>query len=251
MALSPAWSQEVEQIEVPISNPGEPGYLHLSNHNGTITIKGYNGNSVKVKITSSKDKKDKGKNKYGLKRIDKQASNVSITEDQNEVSINTGNNSRMDFEIEVPMNFSLNLSTHHNGDVEVRNVNGVHEVDSHHGGIALYDVSGTVVADTHHGSIKVTFDQVEKGLPMAFSTYHGNVDITFPSSVRSDLKMKSDKGDIFTDFDFEPVKPEIEHSNKGSKKEIKLSGWTHGRLGGGGEEMLFKTYHGDIIIRKG
>ena len=37
--------------------------------------------------------------------------------------------------------------------------------------------------------------------------------------------------------------------NNGAK-EIKLSGWTRGSIGSGGPELMFTTYHGDVVIRK-
>ena len=87
---------------------------------------------------------------------------------------------------------------------------------------------------------------------MAFSTYHGDVDITFPPSITGDVKMKSSKGEIFTDFDISLKKPEMEkNTKKNGAKEIKLSGWTRGTIGSGGPELMFTTYHGDIVIRKG
>ena len=41
-----------------------------------------------------------------------------------------------------------------------------------------------------------------------------------------------------------------EEKKKGDKKEIKMTGWTYGSIGQGGEEFMFDTYHGDIILRK-
>jgi hypothetical protein len=40
-------------------------------------------------------------------------------------------------EIIIPTSFSVKVSTHHNGDVLVSNVNGQIEISAHHGDVAI------------------------------------------------------------------------------------------------------------------
>jgi len=244
-------AQDPEVISVPLSSPGETGILKIHNHNGTIEIVGHNGSTVEIEIVGEEDKdKDDRPKRRGLKRIPNKSMGVSITEEDNYVHINASNNSRKDYFIKVPTRFSLNVSSHHNGEITIRNVIGELEINSHHGGIQMENVGGAVIADTHHGSIEVSLQEITNGVPMAFTTYHGDVDISFPSNLNADVKMKSAKGDIYTDFDFAMTKPKLEESKKGKRKQIKVSGWTYGSIGGGGAELMFDTYHGDVILRK-
>lgn len=243
-------AQKRDAIEVPLSSPNESGMLKVNVHSGAINVTAHNKDYVEVTLNEKEGKSSNNKTRSGLKRIIKQGLDVTISEDDNEVQIISSQNKQIDIDIKVPTNFSLFLSTHHNGDVYVNGTSGEIEVQSHHGGIRMEDVSGSVVANTHHGAIVVTMDDVTRDTPMAFTTYHGDVDISFPANLGGKLKMKSSKGDIYTDFDFEPLKPKVTTTNKGSKKEIKLEGWTYGLIGSGGDELTFKTYHGDVIIRK-
>lgn len=242
-------AQHEETISVPLTNPGEQGYLKLSNHSGTVDVKGYDGDEILIYVYGEIERKvkDNGKRK-GLKRIANRSLDISIVEEGNVVKIGSSNNPK-NYELQVPRNFSLSISTHHNGQITIDGINGELELNAHHGGIKATNISGSVIADTHHGEILVTFDDVDEDEPMAFTTYHGDVDVTFPASFNGDLKMKSSRGDIYTDFDFEPLKSEVEESSKGSRKEIRVSKWTYGKVGNGGEAMMFDTYHGDIIIR--
>ncbi len=243
-------AQQREPIQVPLSNPGQEGSLIVNVHNGAVDVTTHNKNEVEV-ILKDKDTKNENKgNRSGLRRIAKQNIDVSISEDDNEVIIRSTQNSQVDIAVKVPENFSLFLTSHHNGDVSVEGTKGTIEVQSHHGGIKIKDVSGSVVANTHHGSVVVSLLEVYDNTPMAFTTYHGDVDVSFPTNLNGKLKMKSSKGDIYTDFDFEAVKPKVLTTTKGSKREIKLEGWTHGLVGASGAELTFKTYHGDVIIRK-
>lgn len=245
-------AQSGEQISVSLTDPSAAGDLKIYNHNGTIDIIGYEGSTVEIEINGSDNDDDKSNKptRRGLKRIPNNSMGVSITEEDNSVYVKSSNNNHKSYVIKVPRNFSLQVSTHHNGQITISNVEGSLELNAHHGGIELENVAGAVIADTHHGEIKVTFTEVYDDYPMAFTTYHGDVDISFPSSLNADLKMKSAKGDIYTDFDFEVSAPEVEKSSSGRKKEIKVGGWTRGRVGSGGPDILFDTYHGDVIIRK-
>ena len=242
--------QNSETVTVALSNPGEEGSLLLYNHNGTITVEGYTGRDVEVEIKSKNGSDRKSSKRAGLKIIPKSALGVSILEEDNEVHISASNNERRDYHIKVPTNFSLQLSTHHNGKIYISNVVGEHEINGHHGDIELHNIGGSVVADTHHGEIEVSMTDIYQDAPMAFTTYHGDVEVSFPPSISAILKMKSGKGDIYTDFDIDILDQEVERSNDRGIKKIKLGGWTKGKVGSGGPELLMDTYHGDIVVRK-
>ncbi|MFT4566121.1 MAG: DUF4097 and DUF4098 domain-containing protein YvlB [Saprospiraceae bacterium] len=240
-----------EEVTVDLSESSKSGTLDIRNHDGTITIEGYSGNQVIVQVFSPEEKKpnDGRKGKNGLKRISMNAVDVEIYEEDNYVNVD-GGKKRTDFIIKVPQKFDLKVHAHHNGTVKVSNISGQMEIISHHGSIRLKDVAGSLVADTHHGEIKANFLSINDN-PMAFSTYHGDVDITFPEGVSFDAKIKSEKGDIYTDFDvsMNAVNKETKSSRSG-KKQIKIGGWMTGQFGSGGKEYLFNTYHGDIVIQK-
>jgi len=240
-----------EEVIVQLSNPSNRGTLDIRNHDGTITIEGYNGNEVVVQVSSPEDNdsNDGKSNKRGLKKISMHSISVDIYEEENHVTIDGGKN-RTDFIIKVPKNFDLLARAHHNGDIKIENVSGQMEIISHHGSIRLNDVSGSLVADTHHGEIKANFLSISDN-PMAFSTYHGDVDISFPVGTSFNGKLKSEKGDIYTDFEVEMNPLSSKTKSTGTKmKNIKIGGWMTGKFGNGGQEYLFNTYHGDIIIQK-
>lgn len=245
-----AQEQYTKEISVPLSNPNAPGKLKVDLYNGGITVEGHSGKEVLVTMKTFASEDDGKRNKDGLRRIPNTGVEFEILEEENTVEIDGNHRGRTDFVVKVPRNFSLSIGTHHNGDVIVRNVSGEIEVDAHHGGMVLENVGGSVVADTHHGEIKVSFSSIKAGTPMAFSTYHGDVDITFPSSINASAKMKSDRGDIYADFDLKTSTPEPVQTTDGKQKKIEISSWIYANLGSGGPEYMFTTHHGDIILRK-
>ena len=252
LTIVSAQSVHEETFNVPLSDPNKPGKLEVSIHNGGITIEAYSGKEVVIQMKAVEpEDKEEASTREGLKRISGSALDVEISEEDNEVEIDGGNSGRTDFAVKVPVNFTLRISTHHNGDIKVKGVKGEMELDAHHGAIYMEDVAGSAIADTHHGEIKGNFTSITSDNPMAFSTYHGDVDITFPSNAGFEAKVKTTKGDIFTDFDLEMKMQNPEQStDEDGRKEIKIGGWMYGTVGSGGQEYMFNTYHGDIILRK-
>jgi len=250
-SLALAQKQSSEVFEIPLSDPNAPGKLRVDLHDGSITVEGYSGKDVILSLVTYGRNEGSSTSKNGLKRIPNVGSGFEIVEADNVVMVQGSRKSRMDFIIKVPWEFSLYLGAHHNGDIKVNNVKGEFELDSHHGGIKLTDIEGAVVADTHHGAIVANFKSIQSNTPMAFSTYHGDVDITFPASTNATVKMRSEKGDIYTDFDLQlnTPKPKTVPMAKGGSR-IEVSQWIQSDIGSGGPSFMFTTHHGDVILRK-
>ena len=245
--------QEAQEFTIPLSEPGEAGTLVANMHRGSIRIEGYSGKEVKIKVISPEEDEvpNRDRSKSGLKRIPNTAAQFNVEEDDNVVTISGIQSRRVDFKVMVPTAFSLKLRTHHDGFISVKNVSGNIEADGHHEDIEMSGISGSVVADTHHGDITIGFNEVTENTPMAFSTYHGDIDVTFPGGVDSSTKIKTTKGEIYTDFDLD-LKVELTNveSRSGKGTKIQVGGWLKGDLGSGGAEYMFSSYHGDVIIRK-
>ncbi len=249
-----AQEESVELFSVPLSNPSNPGKLIVEQLSGSIDVLAYEGNEVTVKASFGNRKehyKDKNE-KSGLKRIQNSSMKISAEEKNNTVQIiNEQWNRTTNLEIKVPSNFSLKLSTVNKGNISVKGVKGELEISNVNGEITVEDVHGSASADTVNGDIKVDFLSVTNDASMAFSSMNGDLEVSFPSSTKADLKLKSEMGDIFTDFEMEvdKQKPVVDKNTSGGSYKVKIEQWVNGTINGGGPEMLFKTFNGDIIIR--
>lgn len=87
---------------------------------------------------------------------------------------------------------------------------------------------------------------------MSFTTFNGDVDVTFPASLKGDLRIDAGRGDIYTDFDVtqQPVAPKVDRSSSRGGSRFEISGEVHASVGGGGPSIHFKTFNGDVYIRK-
>ena len=191
----------------------------------------------------------------GLKRIAGGTSlNLTAEEKNNRVEISTESYARpVDLTIKVPQNFSLKLSTVNNGDIVVDNVSGELEISNVNGLIQLNQVSGSAVANTVNGNLIATFKSVTAGAPMAFSTLNGKVDVTLPGNARAALKMKSERGNVYSDFDVAVDKSaaKVTRTTQGGLTRLSTDDWTYGKINSGGPEIMLKSFNGDIYLRKG
>lgn len=259
LAISFAYSlaQDTEQITVKLSDPGKPGYLHANLINGTIKVSSYTGKDVVISASvPGKTEKKEERNADGMRKISSSGGfEINATQRDNKIEVSTRFVDRtMNLSIQVPQKFSLKLSTINNGKIVVENVDGNHEVSNINGSIYLMAVDGAVVANTINGNITVSLNSISANTPMAFSSLNGDVDVTFPANLKANVKAKSDRGDVYSDFDIDIDKStsKIEtkaDADKGMYK-IKRDDWTRGKINGGGAEIMLKTMNGNVKIRK-
>ena len=247
-----------EQIVVPLSKPGQKGTLKVNLLSGSIKVNGYSGKEVIIntQVVNNKDKQEHKHNQKkmeGLKRLNSNAFNLEVEEKDNQLKISSHYTSReINLEIQVPENFSVNLRTINDGDINVTNISGNHELNNVNGDITAIGISGSAIAANVNGVIKIVFDKVTPNTPMAFTTMNDDIDITFPADINALLLMGSKMGEIYTGFDVELIKtkPEVEKSSETGVYKVKIKQDLHAKINKGGPVFKFKNFNGDIIIRK-
>ncbi|GAB3545346.1 DUF4097 family beta strand repeat-containing protein [Spirosoma fluminis] len=252
-----AQSDVKEQLTVSLSDPGKPGFLTVGLVNGSIHVVGYSGKDVVIDAVSTARRHKEGTTEVasnGMKRIaNTNSMEISAEEKDNRIQVSSDSWKRpIDLTIKVPQRFSLKLNTVNQGDITVDNVTGELEVTNVNGAIQLTNISGSAVANTVNGVLKASFKTVDPKTPMAFSTLNGNVDVTLPSTAKASVKIKSDQGDIFSDFDIDIDKnqPKVNRTSQSGMYRVSVEDWVQGKINGGGSEMMMKNMHGNIYIRK-
>jgi hypothetical protein len=245
-----------EQIIVQLSQPGQPGFLSIEHIKGSIKVTGYEGEAVIVNASHRiiNDTNSDKSSTDGMKRIPINNIRLTANEKNNKVTVEAFSPGKtIDLDIKVPKVFSLKIQLYYNGNIDIYNVSGEFELNNLNGHINLDNIAGSAVLNTTDGNMAVNFRDISKDMPMAFTTIYGKIDVTFPSSANISLKMKSDKGEIFSDFDMklEKRKPRLDKSSETGEKKYILEEWTYGKINEGGTEALFKSYDGSIYIRKG
>jgi hypothetical protein len=252
-----AQSDVKEELVVPLSNPGKPYTLKLHQISGSIRVTGYSGKEIIINVSSdghSRKEKDRNSESGGMRKISTgNGYEVKAREDNNTVRIESDNPTRtLNYELKVPQDATLRLATVNGGTIEVNSLRGEIEVSNVNGEIKLAGVSGNVVANTVNGDLVVTFNSVDGKTPMAFSTLNGKIDVTLPASTKANFKVKSDMGEVYSDFDMEIDKsqPQRNKTSQSGLYKISVNDWVYAKINGGGPEIMMKTMHGNIYIRK-
>ncbi len=250
-----AQSEAKDQITVPLTDPTKPYSLTVKLINGSIKVASYAGKEIIIEAQAAAGKKDESKtNAEGMKRI--VADNgleLTAEENNNKIIVHSDSWKRaVNLTLKVPQGGNLKLHTINNGDITVDNINGEMEVNNVNGAIKLSNISGSVVANTVNGNIITTFKSVDAKAPMAFTTLNGNVDITFPATIKTNVKLKSDDGEILSDFDIDidKAQPKTNTTREKGMYKIKIEDWIYGKINGGGPEIMMKNMFGNIYLRK-
>jgi len=255
-----------DRVVIPARNSSHPRMVNIHTLNGGVTVKAYAGRDVVVEShestrTGRDRERARGRESSrapaevdGLKRLDLPGNaGLEIDEEDNVINIRTRPTHNVDVVVSVPRDTSVKVHCTNGGDIVVEGVHGEIDVNNLNGRITLTGISGTVVAHSLNGGIKATIDRVDAAKPISFSTLNGEVDVTLPSDFRANMKMKTDNGDIYSDFDVKldsaRNKPVIEPSNDG-RFHMKADRTVYGTVNGGGQEASFTTFNGRISIRK-
>jgi hypothetical protein len=284
-------AQEVQpdRVTVPLTDPAKPAVVEVSILRGSIQVVGYEGKEVIVEARprekslsgeeedvatdrrrerierrlaeraavlageeeQEKEKKDKA---AGMKLIPLSASGLTVEEENNHVSVEVESWRRAyDLDIKVPAGSSLKLESVHSSGVRVENVGGEIEAENANGGITLLNVSGTVIASTTNGDIEVVLARLTPDKPVSLANFNGDIDLTLPADAKATMRIKSQQGDVYSDFDLAlksaPVRTE-ESGKKSGRFRVSIERAVEGTIGGGGVELKLETFNGDIYIRK-
>jgi hypothetical protein len=247
-----------EKARVPLDDPSRPAKIRAHLMMGGIIVRGADVKEVTVEThaRSEGEPEERPESSRGMKRLVFPGnSGLDITEEDNVVNIKTSSwKVPTDLVITVPRRSSLQLKCMNDGDISVEQVEGEIDADDLNGKITLRNVSGSIVAHSLNGEVRATLDRIDPSKPMSFSTMNGDIDVTLPETLKANVRMKTDNGEIYSDFDVkldsgaQPIASES--GRKDGKYHLRFDRGLHGTINGGGPEFQFTSFNGQIYIRK-
>lgn len=262
----PAVAEGRQQITMPFRDSSMPRKLVVEGGTGSLTIRAYDGQDAIIEYTGREipganvrgNRGGRNEPPAGMHRIGG-SRGLDITEESNTVKVNSqgifGGTAR-DMVIQVPAQTSVNVKTMFGGSMTLENIAGDIEAENFNGQVTINNASGSVVAHSMNGKILVSLSKVPPDKSMSFSTFNGDVDVTLPADTKARFKMRTDFGEIYTDFDVKmeanaPPVVQEEKDNKGkTRRRVRVDGTETGTINGGGPEMQFTTFNGRILIHK-
>ena len=251
-----ARQQSPDRVTVPLSDPSRPALIDVSLVQGSITVRGSNRKDV---LVTARPEADRPSRRYdadasGLRRIP-QAAGFRISAESNRLKISSDSHNRsITFEIEAPARTNLKLRTVNGGEIVVENIDGELDLSNVNGGITLNGVAGSVHAGTTNGSVRASLTRVATDRQMAFTSLNGAIDVTLPPSTKANLRMRSDNGEVYSDFEVQlassaPVVQESRGSN--GRYRLNRNRSIVGSINGGGPEFELRTFNSNVYVRKG
>jgi Toastrack DUF4097 len=258
-AARAAAQDQGDQVTVPFSDPSRIGTISVRVVSGSITVHGADRRDVSVTMAGAPAReriRPPSADAAGLRRLTNPGGLV-VEEAHNEMTVRTGSyRSARNLELTVPRRANLKLNAVNGGAIVVDGVQGEIEANDINGPVTLTDVSGSVVAHSTNGKVLATVRQASADTPMAFTSLNGDIDVTLPAGVKANLKLRTDNGDVYSDFDValrdgssNPVVTDSRQKNGRSRVEIDKS--ISGTVNGGGPEFELRTFNGNIYLRKG
>ena len=244
-----------DRVVVTLSDPSRPSTVKASLINGGITVKAYEGKDIIVEAHPRGHDDSDDDDRPGPKRLNIATTGLNVEEENNQVNIGADAIQRtIDLVIQVPVHTSLHLRAVNDGDIMVTGVDGELDIDDVNGSVTLNKIAGSAVAHALNGKLLVSFTRINQK-PMAFSSLNGDIDVTFPADLKANVSLRSDNGDVFSDFDVnmtpQSSQPVVEDGRShGGKYKVKIDKTVRGTINGGGPEMQFTNFNGGIYIRK-
>lgn len=243
-----------DRVAVPLSDPSRPVVLSVEQVAGSIRVKAYNGKEVIVE-THSNAREGQEETREGLRRVPMTSNGLEVTEENNNVRVRTNSITRqVDVDIQVPVHTSMHLKTVNGKEIVVEGVQGEVDASNINGSVTLTGISGSAVAHALNGRVKVVFAAVDAQKPMSFSSMNGEIDLTFPASLKANVKIKNQNGEVYSDFDMKvapSAQPVVEQSGGKGLHKVKIERSFYVTINGGGPEIQISNFNGAIMIRKG
>ena len=256
------WAQDgSEKITVPLGDPSRPVRVHAQLLSGGIAVRGADIRNVIVEVNSERGRGAREHRNVpvkadGMKQLEMPGnSGLEIVERDNLVTINkTPWSGTSNLTITVPRRASLQLKCLNDGDIEVEQVEGEIDVTDLNGNITLKNVAGSVLAHSLNGEVWATLDRIDGSKPMSFSTMNGDIDVTLPPSLKANIVMKTDHGEIYSDFEVKLDSPSVRSTESGRQADgtyrLRFDRALRGTVSGGGPEFKFTSFNGQIYLRR-
>jgi hypothetical protein len=261
--FSGAAAQNDGRLAIPLTDPSRPVKLQVTLFNGSISVTAHEGSEILISTSEDDDENferwgdndddEPRPDRAGLVRIPNTAVGVTAEENDNTVSIGVDWGGRgVDLAISVPRQTSVQARTVNGDEIRLEGLLGDHELANQNGDVIGIDLSGSAVVTSHNGDIDMSFMQLTPGKTMSFVSFNGDIEVAFPPAIAADLRVNPGRGDVYTDFDvqLQPRSAVVEGASERGRKQVRLEREMRLVVGGGGQEIQFKTFNGEVVIRR-
>jgi hypothetical protein len=208
--------------QVAFSDPSKPGTLKIRIMHGDLTIHGADVKEVSVKSDCAPANPTPRKD--GM-RVLTSSSGFLLTEKDNVATLEYGSEGwtggSADFDITVPRTTSIIVASTARGDFQCSDVSGDVDVRTMSGNVKLDGISGGALVETMNGEIDVRVKELAPARPLSFTSMHGEVTIRVPQDSKANVRFRTHRGVILTNFDDKALVTKTVVSHGRTRMELK------------------------------
>jgi hypothetical protein len=201
-----AGAGEQNQRTFQFADPAAPGKVIIQIGLGDVQVVGAEVTEVTVQSEEPLGGSDEPR-EDGLRRLDSGPGSRVVSSSGNTITIGAGvpfgahgAAGASDMTITVPAATTVVVERSGPGDIHVEKLSGDIEVRAIAGDVVLQDLSGGVAVETVNGDVRAVFTALAAERPVSISAVRGDVDLYVPASAKADVRFRTLRGEILTDF---------------------------------------------------
>jgi|GEM_PF-583451 len=254
-ANRPVLLDETQRFEksYPFSSNGK---IEVSNVSGTIDIKAWNRNEIKLVYIKKADTKEhlndvkveidaqndsfKIEVKYPHSRYSSRHKNNSKRKSRykNKRKWRKGTSASVNFELMVPKNARLDSIGNISGSVTLTNMAGYSKVSVVSGSVRATNLRGTARLNTVSGTVSAAFRDLNKGSDIKLGTISGSVKLIIPSNSNATVTANTLSGSIKNDFGL------LVRKGRYVGRDL------HGKIGSGNVPIRLNSISGSLSLQR-
>ena len=262
--------------ELSFEKPSSDNALIIANINGPVDVVGYDGDKILIEVTKSIRAKtdsrlEQGKAELQLGVMDRADTVILYVQDGCNQFTKSGHSrmqSRgwgyhaqfekdchivydytMSFTVKVPAALHVIANTINNGDVTVKDVDGVVKAGNINGSIRLENLKSPAEATTINGDVDVDY-RVNPDDACRFYSLNGDINASFQPELSADVSFESFNGSFYTNIaSLEKLPLKVQKSSHGDGIRYKIDGNRY-QAGRGGAHLDFETFNGNVYLKE-
>lgn len=245
-------AQQVQTVEVPLSNPGEAVTLEISIQSAEIEVIGEDREDALFEVTVGESER-KILTPSGAQVIKNAGYAFEIEEDENYIGMGTDwRTGKMLVTVRVPRRTSVELHTIQDGALRISNLIGDQQLFNVQGPITATNISGSVIAESINDQIDVSFASIDDIKVSSMETINGDIVVGLSENTAATFQLDTAQGEMTSDFEVETEASEriIERDEDDKKVTVRIENALVAKVNGGGATIRMKSLNGNLHIRK-
>ncbi len=207
LAASSALADGQNQRTIPFADPGAPGKVIIQVGLGDVHVIGADVTEVTVQSEEPLAGEEEPRGD-GLRRLDSGPGTRAVSVSGNTITLGSGapfgfhggRGAASDLTVTVPMSTTVVVERSAPGDTRVEKLSGDVEIRAIVGDVVLQDLSGGAAVETVNGDIRAVFTALAAERPVSISAVRGDVDLHVPGTAKADVRFRTLRGEVLTDF---------------------------------------------------